>query len=85
MDRTGHNQLTQNKPVLQRQVSHIFYHLWKQGKNKIKQNQGHENKRGPVRMWKKKGKRTKNRRISKNNREEGYDQSTLYVYVKISS
>jgi hypothetical protein len=36
-------------------------------------------------MWKKKGKRTKNRRISKNNREEGYDQTTLYVYVKMSS
>jgi hypothetical protein len=47
MDRTGHNQLTQNKRVLQGQVSHIFYHLWKLGKNKIKQNQGHENKRGP--------------------------------------
>jgi hypothetical protein len=36
-------------------------------------------------MWKKKGKRTKKRRISKSDREEGYDQSTLYVYVKMSS
>jgi hypothetical protein len=43
LDRTGDHHLTQNKPVLQSQVSHVFSHLWKLGKNKIKQNQGHEN------------------------------------------
>jgi hypothetical protein len=37
MDGTGDYHAEWSKPVLQRQVAHVFPHLWKQGKQTNKQ------------------------------------------------
>jgi hypothetical protein len=53
----------------------------KQRNKEKKQDLGHETTRGTSRDLEGEGKGTKKRKISKSNKENEYDQSTLYVRV----